>query len=270
MLVPGVLVIPHRGLRPEGEGAEGVEDAHGIPEEGRIEEAGRGDEGESAVHQALGVFDREGLDAPCDGEGRYPFHEPGRDQRARGEGARRDERGLLGGEEEPEGESRGYEPPSLAGRGGGRREDHAQREGHEERLVDEVSREKDGAGRGGVEGGGGKRHGRARPREQAPQHHQGQQPEEYGGAAHRRIGESQDGHERKREVVERRPVIVARVVLVGALADQAGQEEAVDALVVVERAQAQVLAKQEQGEGEDEKGDRVGLRDSLHRTFSRR
>ncbi len=222
------------------------------------------------MQQILGVLDREGLDPPDHGEGRCSQDQPGRDEGARDHRAHRDERGLLGGEEKSQGKSGGQEPPSLAALAPGRGGHREQGEGDEEALVDEVPREEHGARRGGEEGPGREGHGLARAREEAPQHEDGEQSEDHRGAAHRRVGEAQDGDEGKGQVVEGGAVVVARVVLVDALADQPGQEETVDALVVVERAQAQVLAAQEHGDGQDGEGHDVGSGEALHRTLTRR
>ncbi len=112
--------------------------------------------------------------------------------------------------------------------------------------------------------------GGTRPGEKAPQHENGQGSEQGGGASDRDIGKAEDRHQRKSEIVEGWAVIVAGVVGEDTLAYEPGEEETVDAFVVMEGTHAQVLKTQGHGQSQNGEGDGVGLREALHRTRHRR
>ena len=164
---------------------------------------------------------------------------------------RRQERGRDGREQQVDGVRR--LPVAQGG------DDDGEGEEDEVRLVYEVARDEDVAGREGYQGGGRERAGGPYVAAQIEREPDGGDAE---GGGHEPDGDCAEPRfaeekrlqlrDRQREVVERGAVVVRGVVAVGALAVESREEEAVDALVVVHGLQAQRVEADEGGRGHDE------------------
>jgi hypothetical protein len=128
---------------------------------------------------------------------------------------------------------------------------HGEREEGEHHLVYEVAREENDAGRQREERGGGERADRAEVTTQREREPHRRHAEDDGDETHHprveQLKTLREQGERQGEVIERRAVIVARVVVEDAGAHQVVEEEPVDAFVVVDRSELELDEAHERG-----------------------
>ena len=165
----------------------------------------------------------------------------------------RDDPGLLGGEQQRGGHRPGEQvlglaPVEIEDRGDHQRE----RQRRQQHLVDEVARDVDLGRRQGQQRRRRERRHRAQVPSQREHERDEQEPEHDRHQSHRLGRQPEQDLREEREVVERRPVVVGRIVGVGAVADQVRGEEPVDALVVVERVEGQFRQADGGGDQQDD------------------
>ena len=161
--------------------------------------------------------------------------------------------GLLGGEDQ-RGRRTDPERPGRVPRAQvqQRRRDERHREGDEQRLVDEVARDVDGARGEGEQEPSDERGDRAEDRPEAEDGGHRHEAEHDRHEPHRLVRESEQDLRCKREVEERRAVVVRRVVLPRATSHEHRGEPAVHAFVVVEGVHPELGEPDQGGNDEDD------------------